>query len=94
MLESTTYKFAKALQRDFGKIDGITDKDYITNSYHVHVTEKINAFDKITFESEFQELSPGGHFNKTYCSRLKSCELHVKAGVYNHCMLTVEVSRR
>ena len=93
-LESTTYKFAKALQRDFGKIDGITDKDYITNSYHVHVTEKINAFDKITFESEFQELSPGGHFNKTYCSRLKSCELHVKAGVYNHCMLTVEVSRR
>ena len=59
-LESTTYKFAKALQRRFGVIPGVTDKNYITNSYHVHVTEEINAFDKLQFESEFQALSPGG----------------------------------
>ena len=59
-LESTTYKFAKSLQRRFGIIPGITDKNYITNSYHVHVTEEINAFDKLKFESEFQALSPGG----------------------------------
>ena len=59
-LESTTYKFAKALQRRFGVIEGITDKGYITNSYHVHVTEKIDAFDKLKFESAFQQLSPGG----------------------------------
>ena len=59
-LESTTYKFAKNLQKRFGKIPGVTDKNYITNSYHVHVTEDINAFDKLKFESQFQELSPGG----------------------------------
>ena len=59
-LESTTYKFAKCLQRRFGVIEGITDKGYITNSYHVHVTEKINAFDKLKFEAQFQHLSPGG----------------------------------
>ena len=59
-LESTTYKFAKALQRRFGVIEGITDKSYITNSYHVHVTEDINAFDKLAFEAQFQHLSPGG----------------------------------
>ena len=59
-LESTTYKFAKALQRRFGVVPGITDKGYITNSYHVHVTEKIDAFTKLKFESEFQRLSPGG----------------------------------
>ena len=59
-LESTTYKFAKCLQKRFGIIPGITDKNYITNSYHVHVTEKINAFDKLKFESQFQKLSPGG----------------------------------
>ncbi len=59
-LESTTYKFAKCLQRRFGIIKGITDKGYITNSYHVHVTEPINAFDKLKFESQFQALSPGG----------------------------------
>lgn len=59
-LESTTYKFAKALQKRFGIIEGITDKNYITNSYHVHVTEKIDAFTKLKFESEFQRLSPGG----------------------------------
>ncbi|MBE6472480.1 MAG: anaerobic ribonucleoside-triphosphate reductase [Coriobacteriaceae bacterium] len=59
-LESTTYKFAKALQRRFGIIKGITDKGYITNSYHVHVSEEIDAFTKLKFESEFQRLSPGG----------------------------------
>ena len=59
-IESTTYKFAKALQKRFGVIEGVTDKNYITNSYHVHVTEHINAFDKLKFESEFQRLSPGG----------------------------------
>ena len=59
-LESTTYKFAKGLQKRFGIIEGVTDKNYITNSYHVHVTENINAFDKLKFESQFQKLSPGG----------------------------------
>ena len=59
-LESTTYKFAKCLQHRFGVIEGITDKGYITNSYHVHVTEAINAFDKLKFEAQFQHLSPGG----------------------------------
>lgn len=59
-LESTTYKFAKCLQDRFGIIPGVTDKNYITNSYHVHVTEPIDAFTKLSFESEFQELSPGG----------------------------------
>ncbi|MBO4404920.1 MAG: anaerobic ribonucleoside-triphosphate reductase, partial [Treponema sp.] len=59
-LESTTYKFAKALKRRFGIIPGVTDKNYITNSYHVNVTEKIDAFTKLTFESQFQALSPGG----------------------------------
>ena len=59
-LESTTYKFAKSLQRRFGVIEGVTDKSYITNSYHVHVTEDINAFDKLKFEAQFQALSPGG----------------------------------
>ena len=59
-LESTTYKFAKCLQNRFGMIPGITDKSYITNSYHVHVSEEIDAFTKLAFESEFQQLSPGG----------------------------------
>ncbi len=59
-LESTTYKFAKCLQRRFGVIEGINDKGYITNSYHVHVTEEINAFEKLKFEAQFQHLSPGG----------------------------------
>ena len=59
-MESTTYKFAKCLQRRYGVIPGVTDKNYITNSYHVHVTEKIDAFSKLKFESEFQKLSPGG----------------------------------
>ena len=59
-LESTTYKFAKCLQKRFGVVPGITDRNYITNSYHVHVTEHIDAFTKLKFESEFQKLSPGG----------------------------------
>ena len=59
-LESTTYKFAKCLQHRFGVVEGINDKGYITNSYHVHVTEEINAFDKLKFEAQFQHLSPGG----------------------------------
>ena len=59
-LESTTYKFAKCLQKRFGRVPGITDRNYITNSYHVHVTEQIDAFTKLKFESDFQKLSPGG----------------------------------
>ncbi len=59
-LESTTYKFAKCLQKRFGKVAGVTDRNYITNSYHVHVTEDIDAFDKLALEAEFQALSPGG----------------------------------
>jgi ribonucleoside-triphosphate reductase len=59
-LESTTYKFAKCLQKRFGIIEGVTDKGYVTNSYHVHVTEKIDAFEKLRFEAQFQALSPGG----------------------------------
>lgn len=59
-LESTTYKFAKCLQKRFGIIKGVTDRNYITNSYHVHVTEEINAFEKLKFEAQFQKLSPGG----------------------------------
>ena len=61
-MESTTYKFAKCLQKRFGIIPGVTDKNYITNSYHVHVTEKIDAFSKLKFESEFQKMSPGGAY--------------------------------
>lgn len=64
-IESTTYKFAKCLKKRFGVIEGITDKDYITNSYHCHVTEKINAFDKLSIEAKFQRLSPGGAIS--YC---------------------------
>ena len=60
LIESTTYKFAKCLKKRFGIIEGVTDKDYITNSYHIKVTEPIDAFNKIKIESEFQELSPGG----------------------------------
>lgn len=59
-IESTTYKFAKCLKKRFGVIEGITDKDYITNSYHVHVTEEIDAFNKLALEAKFQKLSPGG----------------------------------
>ena len=59
-MESTTYKFAKCLQKRFGIIEGVTDKNYITNSYHVHVSEDIHAFKKLKFEADFQKLSPGG----------------------------------
>ena len=59
-LESTTYKFAKCLQKRFGIIKDVTDKNYITNSYHVHVTEEMDAFSKLSFEAQFQKLSPGG----------------------------------
>lgn len=67
-IESTTYKFAKCLKKRFGVIPGITDRNYITNSYHVVVTEQIDAFNKLKFESEFQKLSPGGYFNITFDS--------------------------
>ena len=73
-IESTTYKFAKCLKRRFGVIPGITDRNYITNSYHVVVTEKIDAFTKLKFESEFQKLSPGGYFYITFGSHPKSRE--------------------
>jgi ribonucleoside-triphosphate reductase len=59
-MESTTYKFAKALQRDFGVIKNVSDRNFITNSYHVHVEEEIDAFSKLAFEAKFQQLSPGG----------------------------------
>lgn len=59
-LESSTYKFAKCLKKRFGVIEDVSDKDYITNSYHIHVTEQVSAFDKLEFEAEFQALSPGG----------------------------------
>lgn len=73
-IESTTYKFAKCLKKRFGVIPGITDRNYITNSYHVIVTEKIDAFTKLKFESEFQKLSPGGYFYITFGSHPKSRE--------------------
>lgn len=69
-IESTTYKFAKCLKNRFGEIDGITDKDYITNSYHVPVFEEIDAFSKLKLESEFQKLSPGGAISYIECPDL------------------------
>lgn len=63
MLESTTYKFAKCLQNRFGKIENVTDHNYITNSYHVNVREEIDAFEKLRFEAPFQKLSPGGNIS-------------------------------
>jgi ribonucleoside-triphosphate reductase len=71
-LESTTYKFAKLLKQRFGIIEGISDKNYITNSYHVHVSEKIDAFTKLGFESEFQKLSPGGAISYIEVPDMKS----------------------
>ncbi len=71
-MESTTYKFAKCLQKRFGIIKGVTDKNYITNSYHVHVTEEIDAFSKLKFESEFQKLSPGGAISYVEVPNLQS----------------------
>ena len=74
-IETTTYKFAKCLQNRFGKIYGVTDKDYITNSYHVHVKEPIDAFTKLKFESEFQLLSPGGAV-----SYIETCDMSHNLG--------------
>lgn len=71
-LEATTYKFAKCLQDRFGIIEGVTDKNYITNSYHIHVTEPINAFDKLAFESQFQSLSTGGAISYVETSNLQN----------------------
>ena len=98
-MESTTYKFAKCLQKRFGIIKGVTDKNYITNSYHIHVTEPVNAFDKLKFESEFQKLSPGGaisyvevpnlqdNVEASYCSCSFSC-----AAVSSVCFVSISAS--
>lgn len=88
-LESTTYKFAKALQRRFGVIPGITDKGYITNSYHVHVAEEIDAFQKLQFESEFQRLSPGGAISYVEVPNMQDnleAVLRVIQFIYDHIM--------
>ncbi len=88
-LESTTYKFAKCLQKRFGIIPGITDKNYITNSYHIHVTEKINAFDKLAFESQFQALSPGGAISYVEVPNMQQnldAVLEVMKFIYDHIM--------
>ena len=88
-MESTTYKFSKCLQKRFGIIKGVTDKNYITNSYHVHVTEKINAFDKLEFESEFQKLSPGGAISYIEVPNMQQnikAVLSVMQFIYDHIM--------
>ena len=88
-IESTTYKFAKSLQKRFGVIEGITDKGYITNSYHVHVSEEINAFDKLQFEAEFQLLSPGGAISYIETANLSDnieAVLAVLKYIYDHIM--------
>ncbi len=86
-LESTTYKFAKCLQKRFGVIEGITDKGYITNSYHVHVTEKIDAFRKLEFEAQFQHLSPGGAISYVEVPDMQNnldAVLEVMKFIYDH----------
>lgn len=88
-MESTTYKFAKCLQKRFGVIEGVTDKNYITNSYHVHVSEEINAFDKLKFESEFQKLSPGGAISYVEVPNMQNnipAVLSVMQFIYNNIM--------
>ena len=88
-LESTTYKFAKSLQKRFGKIKGVTDRNYITNSYHVHVTEKIDALDKLALESKFQELSPGGAISYVEVPNMQDnidAVLQVMKFIYDHIM--------
>ena len=88
-IESTTYKFAKCLQKRFGIIEGITDKSYITNSYHVNVREKIDAFDKLTFESQFQRLSPGGAVSYVEVPNMNNnipAVLAVMKHIYNNIM--------
>ena len=86
-LESTTYKFAKCLQRRFGVIPGVTDKGYITNSYHVHVTEEIDAFTKLGFEAQFQHLSPGGAISYVEVPNMQNnieAVLQVMKFIYDH----------
>ena len=86
-LESTTYKFAKCLQKRFGVIEGVTDKGYITNSYHVHVTEKIDAFTKLKFEAQFQHLSPGGAISYVEVPNMQQnldAVLEVMKFIYDH----------
>ncbi len=88
-LESTTYKFAKCLQKRFGIIEGVTDRNYITNSYHVHVTEEIDAFKKLEFESQFQKLSPGGAISYVEVPDMKNnldAVLSVMQFIYDHIM--------
>ena len=88
-LESTTYRFAKCLQKRFGIIEGVTDKNYITNSYHVHVTENINAFDKLSFESQFQALSTGGAISYVEVPNMEDnieAVLQVIKFIYNNIM--------
>ena len=88
-LESTTYKFAKCLQKRFGVVAGVTDKNYITNSYHVHVTEKIDAFSKLSFESQFQSLSTGGAISYVEVPNMQNnleAVLQVIRFIYNNIM--------
>ena len=88
-IETTTYKFAKCLQERFGIIPGVTDRNYITNSYHVHVTEEIDAFEKLTFESEFQALSPGGAISYVEVPNMQNnieAVLAVMKHIYEHIM--------
>ena len=88
-MESTTYKFAKKLQKRFGIIEGVTDKNYITNSYHVHVTEEIDAFKKLKFEADFQKLSPGGAISYIEVPNMQNnipAVLSVMQFIYNNIM--------
>ena len=88
-LESTTYKFAKCLQKRFGIVKGVTDRNYITNSYHVHVTEDIDAFDKLALESKFQALSPGGAISYVEVPNMQNnldAVMSVMKFIYNHIM--------
>ncbi|MCI5843583.1 MAG: anaerobic ribonucleoside-triphosphate reductase [Clostridiales bacterium] len=88
-LESTTYKFAKCLQKRFGVIPGITDKNYITNSYHIHVTEQIDAYSKLEFEAQFQKLSPGGAISYVEVPNMQNnleAVLDVMKFIYDHIM--------
>ena len=88
-LESTTYKFAKCLQKRFGIIPGVTDKNYITNSYHIHVTEQIDAYSKLAFEAQFQKLSPGGAISYVEVPNMQNnleAVLDVMKFIYDHIM--------
>ena len=88
-LESTTYKFAKCLQNRFGIIKGVTDRNYITNSYHMHVTEKIDAFSKLDLEAKFQKLSPGGAISYVEVPNMQQnipAVLEVMKFIYNNIM--------